>query len=95
MSSGADAGGVTPNGDVMPAPPLSEDSAEGGRDRQVFDEVARIGRALEAHGSLTAQALRRTVGAGHWEKHRFERALAFAVADGRVTKGADGLLHHG
>jgi hypothetical protein len=76
----------------MPMPPPKA-STEGRRDRQVFHEMGQIVRALEADGPMTPDDLAVRVGAAYWEQDRFQRALAFAVADGLVTRGADGLLH--
>jgi hypothetical protein len=76
----------------MPMPPPKA-STEGRRDRQVFHEMGQIVRALEAGGPMTPDDLAVRVGAAYWEQDRFQRALAFAVADGLVTRGADGLLH--
>jgi hypothetical protein len=76
----------------MPMPPPKA-STEGRRDRQVFHEMGQIVRALEAQGASTPEELATRVGAAYWEQDRFDRALAFAVADGLVSRGADGLLH--
>lgn len=76
----------------MPMPP-PKPSTEGRRDRQVFHEMGQIVRALEAVGPQTPESLARQVGAAYWERDRFERALAFAVSDGLVTRAADGALH--
>ena len=76
----------------MPMPPPKA-STESPRDRQVFHEIGQIVRALEAKGPLPHDALATTVGAEFWERDRFDRALAFAVADGLVTKASDGTLH--
>ena len=76
----------------MPMPPPKA-STEGHRDRQVFHEMGQIVRALEADGAATPEDLAVKVGAAYWEKDRFQRALAFAVADGLVVRGSDGLLH--
>ncbi len=76
----------------MPMPP-PKPSTEGRRDRQVFHEMGQIVRALEAKGPLTAPALATEVGADYWERDRFDRALAFTVADGLATRAADGQLH--
>lgn len=75
----------------MPMPPPKA-STEGKRDRQVFHEMGQIVRAVEAEGPLPVDELRRLVGAAYWEQGRFERALAFAVADGLVVRGPDGEL---
>lgn len=75
----------------MPMPP-PKPSTEGRRDRQVFHEMGQIVRAVEAVGPLSVEELQAAVGASYWEAHRFERALAFAVADGLVVRGADGRL---
>lgn len=75
----------------MPMPP-PKPSTEGRRDRQVFHEMGQIVRAVEAVGPLSVEELQAAVGASYWEPHRFERALAFAVADGLVVRGADGRL---
>ena len=76
----------------MPMPPPKA-STEGRRDRQVFHEMGQIVRALEAQGPSTPEGLATRVGAAYWEQGRFDRALAFAVADGLVSRGRDGLLH--
>jgi hypothetical protein len=76
----------------MPMPPPKA-STEGRRDRQVFHEMGQIVRALEAEGPCDPDELAVRVGAAYWEQDRFERALAFAVADGLVSRGADGRLH--
>lgn len=76
----------------MPMPPPKA-STEGHRDRQVFHEMGQIVRALEAEGPCEPDELAARVGAAYWEQDRFERALAFAVADGLVSRGADGRLH--
>jgi hypothetical protein len=76
----------------MPMPPPKA-STEGHRDRQVFHEMGQIVRALEANGPCSPEDLQREVGATYWEQHRFDRALAFCVADGLVTRGSDGQLH--
>jgi hypothetical protein len=75
----------------MPMPP-PKPSTEGRRDRQVFHEMGQIARAVEQTGPLSVEDLALTVGAPFWEKDRFERALAFAVADGLVVPGPDGML---
>ena len=75
----------------MPMPP-PKPSTEGHRDRQVFHEMGQIVRALEARGPMSPQQLTTSVGADFWEPDRFDRALAFAVADGLVVRGSDGLL---
>jgi hypothetical protein len=75
----------------MPMPPPKA-STEGRRDRQVFHEMGQIVRALEQQGPQTPDELERLVGATYWEPHRFDRALAFAVADGLVTRTADDRL---
>jgi len=75
----------------MPMPP-PKPSTEGHRDRQVFHEMGQIVRALEARGPMSPQQLATSVGADFWEPDRFDRALAFAVADGLVVRGSDGLL---
>ncbi len=76
----------------MPMPPPKA-STEGHRDRQVFHEMGQIVRALEAEGPAAADELAKRVGAPYWEPHRFDRALAFTVADGLVTRASDGRLH--
>jgi hypothetical protein len=73
----------------MPPPKASTESP---RDRQVFHEMGQIVRALEQQGAQRPEDLFRLVGAAYWEGGRFDRALAFAVADGLVVQDADGLL---
>ena len=75
----------------MPMPP-PKPSTEGTRDRQVSHELGQIVRALAANGSQAPEDLATLVGAAYWESGRFDRALALAVADGRVVRGADGRL---
>jgi uncharacterized protein YcaQ len=78
----------------MPMPPPKA-STEGPRDRQVGHETGQIVRALQARGPLRAEELRELVGADFWEESRFDRALAYAVADGLVVRTADRRLHAG
>jgi hypothetical protein len=75
----------------MPMPP-PKPSTEGRRDRQVFHEMGQILRAVERNGPVTVDELEHLIGASYWEKDRFERALAFAVADGLVVRNGDGQL---
>lgn len=75
----------------MPMPPPKA-STEGPRDRQVFHEMGQLVRALEQQGPQSADELRQLVGATYWEGGRFDRALAFAVADGLVVMGPDDRL---
>ena len=75
----------------MPMPP-PKPSTEGHRDRHLFHEMGQIVRALEAEGPATPAELEKRLGASYWEKHRFDRALAFAVTDGLISRTADGLL---
>lgn len=78
----------------MPMPP-PKPSTEGKRDRQVFHEMGQIVRALEAEGPQPPDELARIVGAMYWERDRFDRALALAVADGLVYRTAEGELAAG
>ncbi len=75
----------------MPIPP-PKPSTEGPRDRQVTHEMGQIVRALNAQGPLTADELAQQLGAAYWDDGRFDRALAFVIADGRVIRTADGTL---
>ncbi len=75
----------------MPMPP-PKPTTEGHRDRQVFHEMGQIVRALEANGPQSPADLARIVGADYWEHGRFDRALAFVVADGMVVRSTDGTL---
>jgi hypothetical protein len=75
----------------MPMPPPKA-STEGPRDRQVFHEMGQLVRALEQQGPQNPDELQQTVGAAYWEGGRFERALAFTVADGLAVVGPDGRL---
>ena len=75
----------------MPMPPPKA-STEGPRDRQVFHEMGQLVRALEQQGPQSPEQLQHLVGATYWEGGRFERALAFVVADGLVVSGPDGRL---
>ncbi|HZJ06491.1 MAG TPA: hypothetical protein VFD59_13605 [Nocardioidaceae bacterium] len=75
----------------MPMPPPKA-STEGRRDRQVFHEMGQVIRALELEGPQTPERLAEIVGARYWEKDRFDRSLAFAVADGLVVRTAEGTL---
>ena len=75
----------------MPMPPPKA-ATEGVRDRQVFHEMGQIVRALEQRGPQHPAELGRLVGSDFWEKDRFDRALAFAVADGLVARDSQGRL---
>jgi len=75
----------------MPMPP-PKPSTEGIRDRQVFHEMGQIARAVEHNGACSSEELATLVGADYWEHDRFDRALAFAVADGLVVRNGDGDL---
>jgi hypothetical protein len=75
----------------MPMPP-PKPTTEGPRDRQVMAEVGQLSRALQTEGPQSSEALSGLVGANYWEPGRYERALAFAIADGHVVRTADGRL---
>ena len=75
----------------MPMPP-PKPTTESRRDRQVFHEMGQIVRALESEGPQTPDGLALILGARFWEPDRFDRALALAVSDGLVVRGADGTL---
>jgi hypothetical protein len=70
----------------MPPPKASTESP---RDRQVFHEMGQIVRALEQQGAQKLEDLSQLVGASYWEGGRFDRAMAFAAADGLVVQGPD------
>jgi hypothetical protein len=72
----------------MPMPP-PKPSTESPRDRQVFHEMGQIVRALEARGPLRIDDLAELVGAPYWESGRFDRAMAFAAADGLIVASVD------
>ena len=76
----------------MPMPPPKA-STEGPRDRQVGHETGQLVRALRELGPSTPEELSTAVGAAYWEPGRYQRALAFAVADGLVSRGDDGRVH--
>jgi len=76
---------------MTPMPPPKA-STEGPRDRHVHYEIGQIVRAVQARGPQTPEDLRSLVGADYWEHQRFDRALAFAVADGMLTRQGDGRL---
>ncbi|HET6627776.1 MAG TPA: hypothetical protein VFG63_15400 [Nocardioidaceae bacterium] len=73
----------------MPMPP-PKPSTEGRRDRQIFHEMGQIIRALEHEGPQQPERLAEIVGARFWEHDRFDRALAFTIADGLALRTADG-----
>ncbi len=75
----------------MPMPP-PKPSSEGPRDRHVFHEMGQLVRALEQNGPQTPENLARIVGADYWEARRFDKALAYTLADGLVVRTADGTL---
>ena len=52
----------------------------------------RAGGARGPGGPRRPDVLARLVGAGFWEADRFDRALAFAVADGLVYRTSDGAV---
>ncbi len=72
----------------MPMPPPKA-TTESPRDRQVFHEMGQIVRALEQQGPQRLDELAHLVGAAYWEAGRFDRAMAFAAADGLVLQNAD------
>ena len=72
----------------MPMPPPKA-STESPRDRQVFHEMGQIVRALEQRGPQGLGDLAQLVGAPYWEAGRFDRAMAFAAADGLVVQAPD------
>jgi len=55
-------------------------------------EVGQLTRALQTEGPQSPEALAQLVGATYWEAGRYERALAFAIADGHVVRTAEGRL---
>jgi hypothetical protein len=75
----------------MPMPP-PKPSTESPRDRQVFHEMGQLVRALEAVGPCTPEELASHVGAHYWEAGRFDRALAYLLADGLALRGPEGTL---
>jgi hypothetical protein len=75
----------------MPMPPPKA-TTESPRDRQVFHEMGQLVRALEERGPQQPEELSGLVGAPYWEKGRFDRALAFALADGLVVRDSEGRL---
>ena len=72
----------------MPMPPPKA-STESPRDRQVFHEMGQIVRALEEQGPQPLGDLSQLVGAAYWEAGRFNRAIAFAAADGLIVEDGD------
>jgi len=76
----------------MPMPP-PKPSSEGPRDREVVHAMRKLVRAVRAVGPVERDALADAVGAAYWEDDHFDKALAYAVADGLVVKDTDGLLH--
>ncbi len=75
----------------MPMPPPKA-STEGVRDRQVTHEMAKIVRALQSQGPQLPEQLAVMVGAAYWEDGTFDRALAYALADGVVILTREGQL---
>lgn len=75
----------------MPMPP-PKPTTEGSRDRQVTHEMSQIVRALTTNGPQAQEELAGMLGADYWDEHRFDRALALLVADGRVVRLSDGRL---
>jgi hypothetical protein len=75
----------------MPMPP-PKPTTEGRRDRHAFHEMGQIMRALRDRGPQDQEELSQLVGAQYWEKGRFERALAFTLADGLVVRTTDGKI---
>jgi hypothetical protein len=72
----------------MPKP-----TSEGRHDRQVSQEMSQLVRALQSTGPKPPAELAELVGAAYWEKDRFDRALALALADGLVYRAADGTIN--
>jgi hypothetical protein len=54
--------------------------------------MGQLVRAVEANGPCAPDRLATLVGAPYWEAHRFDRALALAVADGLLVQAPDGRL---
>ena len=52
--------------------------------------MGQIVRALEARGPQPLGELADLVGAPYWEAGRFDRAMAFAAADGLVVESTEG-----
>lgn len=75
----------------MPMPP-PKPTTEGPNDRQVAREMQQLVRALRDQGPLVPEMLANAVGAPYWEEGRFERALAFCLADGLLVSRPDGRL---
>lgn len=75
----------------MPMPPPKA-TTEGRRDRQVFHEMGQLVRAVETNGPQSPDELATLVGAPYWEHDRFDRALAFAIADGLLVRSSEGTL---
>ncbi|NYG57239.1 hypothetical protein BJ980_000162 [Nocardioides daedukensis] len=75
----------------MPMPP-PKPSTEGIRDRQVANEEQQLVRAVQATGPQLPEDLAVLVGAPYWEQGRFDRALAFAIADGLLHRTSSGTL---
>lgn len=75
----------------MPMPP-PKPTTEGPRDRQVFNEMGQLLRALDVVGPCTPEELAGHVGATYWEAGRYERAVNFLLADGLAVRGPDGEL---
>ena len=73
----------------MPMPP-PKPTTEGPRDRHVAREMQQIVRALREQGPVDPEQLATLVGARYWEPGSFDRALAFAVADGLAVRQPDG-----
>ncbi len=76
---------------MTPMPPPKA-STEGPRDRHVHYEMGQLVRALQRNGPTDPEQLAELVGAQYWEPNRFDRALAFTVADGLATRQADGRI---
>ena len=74
---------------MSPMPPPKA-TTEGPRDRHVHYEMGQLVRALQSAGPQEPERLAELVGATYWEQDRFDRALAFAVADGLATRQGDG-----
>ncbi|MGH3497303.1 MAG: hypothetical protein ACRDP1_07560 [Nocardioidaceae bacterium] len=73
----------------MPMPP-PKPSVETLPSRRRQREVAQLERALRAEGPAADAELRARVGAAYWDAQRFERALQWAIANGRVIVDAQG-----
>jgi hypothetical protein len=74
----------------MTFPEPSEPSNEAPRDTSVAQDIAAVTEALRGDGPADTAGLEARLGSRFPERHRLEKALEHAVAEGLVVREDDG-----